>query len=91
MHEGFKYHCDQCEYETTMKGRLLRHIRSKHKDLLKHQKSKDEGIKYPCDQCDLRAYGPKESKSRNKKSKLRSVKHPCDQCDLEVGEILITG
>ena len=88
MHEDFKYRCDQCEYETTMKVRLRRHLQSKHK---RPKKSKDEGLKYPCDQCDLRAYGATERRSRNKKSKLQSVKHPCHQCDLEIGEILITG
>ena len=39
-----RFSCDQCDYETTKKGNLLTHLKSKH-----------EGIKFPCDQCDYKA------------------------------------
>ena len=44
IHEGFKYGCDQCDYQATQQINLKRHIESKH-----------EGVKYACDQCDYQA------------------------------------
>ena len=42
MHEGVKYHCEQCNHQFTTKGSLAEHKRSVH-----------EGVKYPCEQCGL--------------------------------------
>ena len=44
VHEGIKYHCDQCDYKATLKSNLKKHNMSIH-----------EGIKYQCDQCDYKA------------------------------------
>ena len=41
QHEGVRYACDECDYQSTKQNHLTRHIQSKH-----------EGIKYACDQCD---------------------------------------
>ena len=43
-HESVEYPCDQCDYKATLKGNILKHLKSKH-----------EGIKFPCDQCDYKA------------------------------------
>ena len=40
VHEGFKYPCGQCSYQSTTKGSLAEHERSVH-----------EGVKYPCRKC----------------------------------------
>ena len=39
-----RYPCDQCDFKSTLKGTLVRHLKSKHED-----------VKYPCDQCDYKA------------------------------------
>ena len=43
-HEGIKFSCGYCEYKTTKKEALLRHIKSMH-----------EGVKFSCDQCNYEA------------------------------------
>ena len=43
-HDGKRYKCTQCDYQTTHKGSLIT-----------HQKSIHEGIRYKCNQCDYQA------------------------------------
>ena len=44
VHEGKRYSCNKCAYQTTHNSHLTVHIQSKH-----------EGIQYACDQCDYQA------------------------------------
>ena len=71
--EAAKYPCDQCNYKTTQKGHLKRHIQSIH-----------EGVKFPCDQCKYKATF-KGNLLLHKRAIHESIKYfnkyPCDQCD----------
>ena len=44
IHEGIKYACYQCDYQSGYQS-----------DLTKHNQAKHAGIKYACEQCDYRA------------------------------------
>ena len=62
--EGASFPCDQCDYEATKKGSLLRHVNSIHK-----------GVKFPCDQCDYKATS-KRGLLNHIKSKHEGLKFP---------------
>ena len=57
VHEGVKYHCNQCEFKASQKGDLKKHKMSVHVgdkyqgDLKRHEMSVHEGVKYQCSQC----------------------------------------
>ena len=64
VHEGVKFHCEQCGHQATSKGCLARHEREVH-----------EGVKYPCGQCGLQ-FNRKESLARHKRAVHEGVKYP---------------
>ena len=46
VHQGFKYYCDQCDFQAfTSRNSLVRHIQNVH-----------EGVRYPCDQCETKLH-----------------------------------
>ena len=45
------FQCSNCDYNTTQKGHLMRHIKAKH-----------EGVKFSCDMCDYKAGYPNNLK-----------------------------
>ena len=69
VHEGVKYECDHCDYQTSTQLHYFTHIQSKH-----------DGIKYDCDQCDYKATS-KLNISRHIQSKHEGIKYNCDQCN----------
>ena len=62
------YKCKLCDYQTTHKGHLNKHVKSIH-----------EGIKYPCHQCDYKARNPSDL-NKHVNSKHKGIKYPCQQC-----------
>ena len=66
-----KYPCTQCDYQTTRKQYLKRHMQSVH-----------EGTKYSCVQCDYQAT-QKENLKRHIQSVHERTKYPCTQCDYQ--------
>ena len=69
VHEGVKYACEHCDFQSTQQSHLKAHIQSKHK-----------GFKYACDQCDYQ--GTRQSHlTEHIQSKHEGFKYACDQCD----------
>ena len=62
------YSCDQCDYKTTWKGSLKRHIDAIHGD-----------VRYTCNQCDYKAT-QKGNLKRHIDSVHGDVIYTCDQC-----------
>ena len=69
--DSVTYPCDQCDFRTSHKGDLHKHIKSKH-----------WGVKYPCDQCNYRA-SQKAHLATHIESRHKGVKYPCDQSDFK--------
>ena len=63
------HQCQQCEFETTQKGNLQRHIKSVH-----------DGQKFPCPQCEYKATQKGDLKKHNK-SVHAGRKFPCPKCE----------
>ena len=70
-HQGVKFACGQCDYQTTRQSSLTVHIQSKH-----------ENIKYDCDQCDYQAT-QKSNLTVHIQSKHEGVKFACNQCEYQ--------
>ena len=70
-HQGAKYACDQCDYQTTTQSSLSRHRESQHED-----------VKYACDQCDYQAKR-QDNLTVHIQSKHEGVKYLCEQCDYQ--------
>ena len=71
-HEGIKYLCSECDFQTSQKGNLTFHKRAKH-----------EGVRFKCDQCGLLST-QKDSLNRHiiaKHSGDERQIYSCDQCD----------
>ena len=68
-HEGVKYDCDQCDYQSQRKHRMIEHIQSKH-----------EGVKFSCGECD-KQFSQKESLTDHIKFVHQGRK--CSQCDYQ--------
>ena len=63
------FDCDQCESKFTLKGNLMKHIKSIH-----------EGQKYACNQCDFQATQRGHLKI-HRQSMHEGVKYSCNQCN----------
>ena len=63
LHQGAKYKCDICAYQTSWKIALSR-----------HKKSVDEGIKFRCDECDYQ-FTQKPHLTRHQESLHRDRKY----------------
>ena len=94
--------CDQCNFKTTVKRYLKRHIKGTHEEnhqcdqcvykatsrhsLERHIQSLHEHIKYPCNQCKFKA-----SHQGNLRIHIKEihegVKYPCNYCDLKLSQI----
>ena len=66
--EGYKYHCDQCKYQTAHKEGLEKHISTHH-----------DNIRYPCNLCDYKAT-QKGSLKIHKESKHEGAQFLCKVC-----------
>ena len=65
--------CDKCNYITTTKTDLKKHIQGKH-----------EGFKYPCPHCDYKTGWNSDLKAHIK-NKHEGKKFSCDKCDFVTG------
>ena len=70
-HQGVKYACDQCDFQTTQQGHLTVHKQSKH-----------EAEKYACNRCDKK-FTLQSSLIRHFKSQHQIVRYACNQCDYQ--------
>ena len=68
-HEGFKYSCNQCEYQATEQGKLKNLKQAIH-----------EGVEYSCDQCEYHATGQGNLK-KHRQSIHEGFRYPCNQCE----------
>ena len=68
MHEGVKYQCEKCDFESSWQ-----------KCLSVHKKSVHEGVKYHCNLCDYKT-GQQGTLQTYKKNVHEGVKVKCDQC-----------
>ena len=100
-HQGVRYACDQCDYQTAYQAGLHYHIQSKHEGdacdqceyqakrqdiLTAHINNKHDGIRYACDQCDHKL-STQGGLTVHIKSKHEGVKYACDQCDHQVTQL----
>ena len=68
IHVGVRYPCFHCEYYSTDKGCLKKHVESIH-----------EGVWYPCSLCEYKA-AEKGCLKRHVKQLHEGVRYPCSQC-----------
>ena len=68
-HEDPKFFCDQCEYATTRRYHLKRHLQAVH-----------EGVKHPCDQCSFQA-SDSSVLVQHRKSLHEYVRYRCGECE----------
>ena len=73
--EGKRFKCEQCNYASKRRDKLIDHTRNKH-----------EGITYDCQYCDYKAT-VNTSLNLHTKIKHEGFRYNCDQCDYTVKEI----
>jgi len=68
---SLKFSCEKCEFQTSQKLRLTRHIYSTH-----------EVVVYDCEECDFSTKRKGHLKN-HRESKHQGIKHQCDDCESE--------
>jgi len=82
-HAGVIYPCDQCAYEASLLGYLMRHKEAAHSGRGNAvQKVKSQKICYECDECEFTATTVKKLK-RHKEINHQMLLHQCELCDYQ--------